>query len=1123
MIFKLLLFIAFFYQFVFSTHYLPFSDYQSFRYFNFYDKIYIFTNKGIFNYYNNVISFNNSFSSDFYTSKYSPNILKISNTIYSIIPINLDKIIIFSIFPNPKILNSYNLNNNILKIKDDNIYSRIKLGFLDNNILYSSYTDSDLYGNLLFINYNQQRIRNYNTLYKLNSNYHLRCEYMNIAFGLICIYSNEKKEIIAEIFSEFGRKDKVEIILDNINYNISSIDFKPILDINIQSQLELNEGSIVVIIQSYNNETEENTIYLYSFQLKLKEGKRVNFTLSSNKNINIKKHKIELIQSLNNSYSFFLSITNSSYYIIMDDLNYYSSQNLTEGYGLTYIPDYLNSTSLTEHSIIYYTLENNIIYKKLSHIKCKEKNLQISASSWVGTNFLIKNLIEYNFTLNKYGWSKEKTLLQSRFTYLKLLYNFGSLTCVYNDELNYEIYDDIISSSFSKDKNYEDCFLNSQNFGVILLQYIINDYENDKFSYPWNICNIIGKKKNPFEKTCSNFYYNFQKEDGNCVEIYENELYEKYTNSGLLYIENYIPMNMEEYYNSYIIDLYLRIPPLIYNDFLNHNLTSIILNGDDFSLYYYNPEEILNIQNQTLIELDNECYNILKNKLVDNESKKTKKKNKNLFIWQVDFNSGKNIFKTTYIILDYFGEPLDLVNCTEKGIIGYSLIPLNIEDYLEMGYSMLNHYDINIFNSSDKLYNDPCFKYEELTLKKKREKFYKTYNLCGENCTFKNVNFKQSKSYCSCDIQDNREEFIKNITYEDNSVNYKKRRKNDEIYNNTNNRGYLNNSVFPSNTKSSGFSLFKCYKNFFKNEIITKNSGLYIQLCLLFFYLILMANYFFNIYFHIKDNIRTLMNIVMTLRNKKYTNILNKRKTLDHNVNNTIKTILTDYSIISKFKNVKYGTKGSHLYKKVCKKYAYLIKTHHIILNLIFNPNTFIPSTLKFAFLLSIFQIIITFNALFYNEKYIEELIDNKETLIVNSFNYVIKNQIGKSIYAYLLSYPFIVLFFYLSQSFLKFEYFVKKLKNSQIEFYQKLNIANLKVFIFFILSFLLHLFDLFYCSIFCNLYPSTQGTLLIGSLYTGILHIFTPFITNLFLILLFIIGKKYNLTYVKEFVNLMT
>ena len=261
----------------------------------------------------------------------------------------------------------------------------------------------------------------------------------------------------------------------------------------------------------------------------------------------------------------------------------------------------------------------------------------------------------------------------------------------------------------------------------------------------------------------------------------------------------------------------------------------------------------------------------------------------------------------------------------------------------------------------------------------------------------------------------------------------------------------------------------------------------------------------------------------MTLRNKKYTNILNKRKTLDHSVNNTIKTILTDYSIISKFKNVKYGTKGSHLYKKVCKKYAYLIKTHHIILNLIFNPNTFIPSTLKFAFLLSIFQIIITFNALFYNEKYIEELIDNKETLIVNSFNYVFKNQIGKSIYAYLLSYPFIVLFFYLSQSFLKFEYFVKKLKNSQIEFYQKLNIANLKVFIFFILSFLLHLFDLFYCSIFCNLYPSTQGTLLIGSIYTGILHIFTPFITNLFLILLFIIGKKYNLTYVREFVNLMT
>lgn len=260
----------------------------------------------------------------------------------------------------------------------------------------------------------------------------------------------------------------------------------------------------------------------------------------------------------------------------------------------------------------------------------------------------------------------------------------------------------------------------------------------------------------------------------------------------------------------------------------------------------------------------------------------------------------------------------------------------------------------------------------------------------------------------------------------------------------------------------------------------------------------------------------------MNLTNK--THSQKKKNNHDNHIilSTTIKSILTNYSIEKRFKKVKMINENI-LKKKMFKMYIYLIKTHHIIFNLTFNPNNLIPSCLKFAYFFTLLQITLSFNTLFYKDEYIEEFLENKEQIIVNSFKYVFNNQFLKSIYAYLLSYPFIVLFFYLSQSFLKFEYFVKKLKNSQIEFYQKLNIANLKVFIFFILSFLLHLFDLFYCSIFCNLYPSTQGTLLIGSLYTGILHIFTPFITNLFLILLFIIGKKYNLTYVKEFVNLMT
>ena len=238
-------------------------------------------------------------------------------------------------------------------------------------------------------------------------------------------------------------------------------------------------------------------------------------------------------------------------------------------------------------------------------------------------------------------------------------------------------------------------------------------------------------------------------------------------------------------------------------------------------------------------------------------------------------------------------------------------------------------------------------------------------------------------------------------------------------------------------------------------------------------------------------------------------------------MNNTIKSILTNYSIERRFKKVKMGYENS-LKKKIVKLYIYLIKTHHIFFNITFNPNNLIPTCLKFAYFFTLLQITFSFNTLFYKEEYIEELLDNKKQMIVNSFKYVLNYQILKSIYAYLLSYPILILFFYLSQAYNKFENYAKKLKNSQTEFYYKLNIANIKIWIFFVLSLILNFLGLYFSSIFCHLYTSTQVTIIIGSVYTLILLFITPFITNLFLVFFYGIGKKYDYIYILKIVKLL-
>jgi hypothetical protein len=124
-------------------------------------------------------------------------------------------------------------------------------------------------------------------------------------------------------------------------------------------------------------------------------------------------------------------------------------------------------------------------------------------------------------------------------------------------------------------------------------------------------------------------------------------------------------------------------------------------------------------------------------------------------------------------------------------------------------------------------------------------------------------------AYCSCYIQDNNEDFIKNTTINSMGNWYKRKKyKSFRILNNINNNINDRKNIFPSDIKSTGLILLKCKGNFFKNDIFTKNGLLYIEIVLVSLYLIFMGNYFFYIYFRIQDNVKTLIHIIINLTNK---------------------------------------------------------------------------------------------------------------------------------------------------------------------------------------------------------------------------------------------------------------
>ena len=170
--------------------------------------------------------------------------------------------------------------------------------------------------------------------------------------------------------------------------------------------------------------------------------------------------------------------------------------------------------------------------------------------------------------------------------------------------------------------------------------------------------------------------------------------------------------------------------------------------------------------------------------------------------------------------------------------------------------------------------------------------------------------------------------------------------------------------------------------------------------------------------------------------------------------------------------------------------YKYYIINSEIVLNILFNPNYLELTSLKIIFLMFIIGLEGLFNALFYQDKYINNLYDNN-----GKYNFIYN--FPKSFLSVIIVYIIDVFLYHLITSKNKFQEILENsmIKNYQNEFESIIKCLKKKIIIFFIIDFILTGFAWYYCSIFCILYQNTSKYWAISLLISLSIHLVLPFI----------------------------
>ena len=1025
---------------------------------------------------------------------------------------------------------------NFYSITEQN--EEVTLGFYDSSNLYISFVDNEKRSKIILFNY-------YTYTYKELYSKHIwrsisytkyQCEYLHLINNLICIFTPQDNSIYLDTFNKYGQIGDSEVIVSTYpDVPLKNVNFLILSDSNYNN----NVYSEIVIVG-----INSSTVYLYTIRFEMNINRVYSWELLHSNKIEESCTIYKLIK-VRDDY-FILDINEYKFYyitkdlkLVQNDMTYTTLYNKaaiyqvkdTDLFALNY-----NVEPLITDAIAYFSPNKMCINFR--------RQMKFSLMGSKPTKIYLYEFLNNATYGNITDYSKLRVVIFETPPRGNLRGCFENSTC------------ELITEGNDVSKNYREYDFFSRTQEILKIPFYISEQlEDSEFRIPSSLCTleieILSFKNNvPCSSDRDLLIYYPGVELPTCYQILD-------------YLSPTLDLNDKEYFTAYIhldLETFYKNFELIFpvqQTFLNQ-LSSVVnetvhtsilnINGIDFSYYFYplindNPTLILQTANSSLISIPNEC--------LANVSKQYSLTNERFYVGSFIYSSNKSLpYSYEYTLFDSQGNTLSLNTCSGlNGVVYQSLT--NIEtfrNFFSLGQSLTEQERKEVFNLKGDFFNNICavFNLEDLTrdttLKIRRNEYYPTINLCESNCTFISVDFHYESVYCSCPIKE-KIDFNRTNVYEG-----------------------LN--AFANYKQEVNIVIIKCINEFFTELFSNENIGFYIMFILLVLQILLMIYYYLISLSKIKKSVIKVSHFKKPIStsnfNEKITGsfpfnqseksigsgLTSKNDSL-HSMNsfskfsgfNGVNTRYSLYSFSSSAASLKDTTTFSSTFtnnkdsassnnqgnnsqiniKKgisdiLFRKYWKFLQIQHTLVSLLYMRNKFNRATLKYIYMLSYLSLSITLNCLLYSNKYIERNYyydDSNENTSINKLGFIIEHQLDKVIIAFVLCLIIYRFFFYLIFAYIRMEYKRKKVTNKEI-LMNEMHKANLRVSIFFIIDILISIFGVYYCSVFCIIYPKTQTSLLLCSLISFLFGFLAPFVTSFIYAIVGVIAKLFNVRILK-------
>ena len=385
---------------------------------------------------------------------------------------------------------------------------------------------------------------------------------------------------------------------------------------------------------------------------------------------------------------------------------------------------------------------------------------------------------------------------------------------------------------------------------------------------------------------------------------------------------------------------------------------------------------------------------------------------------------------------------------------------------------------IDVFNSSDPFFNDPCYSYtvnnSYLALEDRRKEYYQNITLCESNCKYKGMYFESNRIQCKCNT---KYDFITN-------------KRAPEIIQNNNNK-------YSSSIKAINFVILKCYMKFVIQKEKLNNLGFMFTIFILFFELLSFLFKKNNVFSFISKHQENSPPQASHNLSNKY-NVLNYNNSISYKVhtlyneNESNCQDSNNFNKESKEKEIALQKELKELKNKYakytsdidnypfhvallldkrnwCNIFIKITQENNILFRLFRQKSKYELVSLNLSYFLFFLGLLFSVNAVFYDESLISKRYHNeityKDFLIRMILSLLITYIIMKIVYFFKYNAPlFDLLEIEIKDSTVLNEYIAKQITN----------IKN-KIIVFYIIIMLCTLFFIYYLTIFCVVYNTIQ------------------------------------------------